>query len=149
MRLYIANVDVDVTGLPPNTVPMQAGLHIDVRPPRPPTLDAPIPTHETFYAAVSSGAPPDLPLPTLNKFKQAQAAYTALEANNARIARPGDDVVVVPLGTSSALPNKYRNGEFLLIMCSSTHALTRLPCLSRGRSLVHPDTDPRPRKRAA
>lgn len=91
---------------------MQAGLHIDVRPARPPTLDAPITAHETFYAAVSSGAPPDLPLPTLNKFKQAQAAYTALEANNARIARPGDDVVVVPLGTSSALPNKYRNGEF-------------------------------------
>ena len=91
-------------------MPMQPGLYIDVRPPRPATLDKSIAAHEMFNASVSTGTPPYLPPPTLNKFRQAKAAYSAIEASNARTPRPGDDVVVVPLGTSSALPNKFRNG---------------------------------------
>jgi hypothetical protein len=30
---------------------------------------------------------------------------------NERPSRPGDDVVIVPFGTSSAAPSQYRNGE--------------------------------------
>lgn len=33
------------------------------------------------------------------------------EESGRRILQPGDDVTVTPLGTSSAMPSKYRNGE--------------------------------------
>ena len=48
------------------------------------------------------------------KFEEARAAVkaTALSTNAASRRANGDNVKFIPLGTSSALPSKYRNGMF-------------------------------------
>ena len=106
------NVLIDVTGLPPNTRLMERDLRVDVRPSREPRFEFTSDDHEMICAAAADPQSVQLPVPTLNAFAKAQARYAEISADSEnQEPKPGDDVVVVPLGTSSAVPNRYRNSE--------------------------------------
>ena len=84
---------------------MQAGLHIDVRPAGPPTVPD---ESNAFHDAITAQEGVELSEDIIAAFEKAKAS--AVTAVNGREFRPGDDVVVVPLGTGSACPARYRNG---------------------------------------
>lgn len=56
---------------------------------------------------------------SLLKPKTIEAFHTVrqlvAEESSSRSSQPGDDVTVTPLGTSSAMPSKYRNGEARIV----------------------------------
>lgn len=89
---------------------MRSNMQIDLRPSRPPFLEEDNGSEIEFRAAVSSSTPLELPPPLLNAFARAKAQYAELQAQTNSETKPGDDVLIVPLGTSSAMPNLYRNG---------------------------------------
>ena len=126
-------------GLPPNTYVMAAGMHTGVRPILPPKVwDSEEKFHPAAkeLAAIREANVAKRPVgsstPTLSevdvketefdkkilspaafeKFEEARAiAKATLVTTNAGYRRVnGDNVKVIPLGTSSALPSKYRNG---------------------------------------
>jgi len=86
---------------------MQKNLLINLHPPRPPLLDLDARKDDLFHPAVSSGSPLVLPESTRNSFADAQL-YVA----QAKLAETcGGNVSICPLGTNSAMPSKYRNGD--------------------------------------
>ena len=91
---------------------MVRGLRTSIRPPREPVVESPYneERHKLIRDALY-GPGVEIPAAMRDAFAEARSRYAAIEATmeDAR-ARPGDDVVVTPLGTSSALPNLYRNG---------------------------------------
>ncbi|KAI0088823.1 hypothetical protein BDY19DRAFT_890423 [Irpex rosettiformis] len=104
----------DVSGLPTNTLPMASSLHIPVRPPQAPTYDEPTRQEQHFIDACTSSTAPTLPLDIMDAINNAKEESHALQTIE-RPSRPGDDVVVVPLGTCSAAPSKHRNVSSTLI----------------------------------
>lgn len=128
------------TGLPPKTYAMTAGMQIGVRPILPPKVRdseekfhpaarelADI--HDANLAGSSTPTPrvigedevdakgiefdkKTLSPAAFEKFEEARATVKTIPIGmNAALRRVnGDDVRVIPLGTSSALPSKYRNG---------------------------------------
>lgn len=52
-------------------------------------------------------------IPQSEKASKARRAVQERMRTSINLTKTGDDVVIVPLGTSSAVPNKYRNGIFL------------------------------------
>lgn len=101
-----------VSGLPPLTVPLTSNLIVDVRPPRPPAQAKLTENDDKFHPAATSPELLALPGPTLAAFATAREKGAA--AVHGRPTRPGDDVTIIPLGTGSAVPSKYRNGEYLI-----------------------------------
>lgn len=95
--------------LPPNVTLLRSGLNVDIRPPRPPTLDQGCLDYDRFHPVVTGAKPLNLPEHVVQAFADAKEAVAKLEVTPGQAS---DDVVVVPLGTSSALPSKYRNGTF-------------------------------------
>ena len=107
-------------GLPPKTYVMAAGMHTGVRPIIPPKVWD---SGENFHPAAKElaaihevkGIEFDkkiLSPAAFEKFEEARAAVKATPVctNPPTRRANGDDVKVIPLGTSSALPSKYRNG---------------------------------------
>jgi ribonuclease Z len=86
---------------------MQKAMLISLHPPRSPLLDMCAGKGDLFHPAVSSDFPLVLPEPTRSSFADAQSyvAHTELEETC------GGDVTICPLGTNSAMPSKYRNGD--------------------------------------
>lgn len=125
-----------VPDLPANTHLWRTGLEFAVRPPRPPSIHESTIARDVFHPAVISQEPIPLPLATTQAFAQAKDAANALIDTPS----PGDEVLILPLGTSSAVPTKYRNGESDgLDIC-----VRRLKWI--GTSVVYVPTDPSRRR---
>lgn len=107
--LYItANILTEVPGLPKNTCHMASHLWINIRPPAPPKQDPRVEGLDQFHPAILGTQPLKIPPEVTSAFLQARQDAEIALAN--REAQPGDNVVVVPLGTGSAVPTRYRNG---------------------------------------
>jgi ribonuclease Z len=89
---------------------LHAGLRIGVRPPTAPKRDA---GDDNFHVAAMSPCPPTLPALTLQRFVETKALVNAQR----KIAdpSPGTEISVIPLGTGSAVPSKYRNVSGTLV----------------------------------
>lgn len=86
---------------------MQKNMLINLHPPRPPLLDLDAGKGDLFHPAISSSSPLVLPESTRNSFADAQSCVAHTESEEIR----GGDVTICPLGTNSAMPSKYRNGD--------------------------------------
>lgn len=84
---------------------------VGVRPLQPPIHDQIAEEYDKFHPVVTSPTPVSLPPATLAAFSDARARIKADQESHPEPQKPGDDVVILPLGTSSALPSKYRNGK--------------------------------------
>lgn len=98
-----------MTGLPPKTSLSRRNLMVHVRPLRSPIADDK--AHEDeFGNLVASGSSPELSDNVRQTFAEVKNLVDARVARNSPRAQPGDDVVVTPLGTGSAIPTRLRNG---------------------------------------
>ncbi|KAI0694223.1 hypothetical protein BC835DRAFT_1415475 [Cytidiella melzeri] len=104
----------DVPDLSSNTIVMTSNLYISVRPPQPPVSEEESTYGRNLYSACTSSTPIPLTLATADAFETAKEKLRTLQSSE-RVSRPGDDVVVTPLGTSSAAPSKARNVSSTLI----------------------------------
>ncbi|EGO29330.1 hypothetical protein SERLADRAFT_412876 [Serpula lacrymans var. lacrymans S7.9] len=86
-----------------------------IRPPRPPLHEKDTEHYDLFHPATSSSAPFSLPELTMKRFAEAKSAIEDRIANNTVPKQPGDDITILPLGTGSAVPSKYRNVSGTLI----------------------------------
>ena len=107
-----------VTGLPPNVHLMTNKLTADCRPVKPPRDIEGI--RDDFHPFVSNQEGIRLSREMSDALYKARARSRSLSPPRSpsgkrsappRRPRRGDDVVVVPLGTSSAIPSMYRNGK--------------------------------------
>jgi ribonuclease Z len=91
---------------------MPSNLLIQMRPPAPPTQETFAERGDLFHPAVSSQNTNLRTLPTLTLERFADARKNVEDyLNNGSVNTPkGADVGVIPLGTGSAIPTKYRNG---------------------------------------
>jgi ribonuclease Z len=91
---------------------MPSNLVIQMRPPAPPVQQTFEEGGDLFHPAISSQNTnlPTLPTLTLERFADAKKQIED-SLNNGSVNIPkGADVGVIPLGTGSAIPTKYRNG---------------------------------------
>ena len=126
-NLLIINVSA-IQNLPRSAQPMVGNQIVSMRPFKPPIIETPV--QDNFHPAIKSNEPVPLPHWTARKFRAAkQSVARALrrsrsrsrsvgstrsgsESDSAPSLRGGRDVGVLPLGTGSAVPSKYRNGTF-------------------------------------
>ena len=98
-----------MAGLPSKTVLSQRDLLLSVRP-----LKAPIPDklarEDDFNPLAESNTLPELSKSVGEKFAAAKARIVQRVGRGSPASQPGDDVVVIPLGTGSAIPTRLRNG---------------------------------------
>jgi len=107
---------------------MAAHQTISMRPFKPPTIEMTV--QDNFHPAMNANVPVCLPPWTAKKFKIARKSVASVskrsrrhsrspgsgkssrgsESDRAPSPRRGRDVGVLPLGTGSAAPSKYRNG---------------------------------------
>jgi ribonuclease Z len=84
-------------------------MHISVRPPGSPASPSRVASLDNFHPALANPSLISESLPEATR-----ALYTQLKEEVASVPKPesapGDDVRIIPLGTSSAVPSKYRNG---------------------------------------
>ncbi|TFK47540.1 hypothetical protein OE88DRAFT_1665716 [Heliocybe sulcata] len=108
-----------ISNLPSSVHPLLPDTLISIRPPKPPTLDAEGVRPDPFHPALlDSDANPILSEEIRERFEQTkEVVRSRIEEweGKKREKRPGDDVVVTPLGTSSAMPTKQRNVSSTLI----------------------------------
>lgn len=100
---------------------MLSNTLVGIRPPAPPTHQTPEELHDRFHMSVASAKPLSLPAVTADCFSEAQRQVQELEKTRGLQVSKAEDVVVIPLGTGSALPTKYRNGPSFLAS-EATHA---------------------------
>ena len=100
-----------VTNLPPNTQPLHTMHHISMRPLKAPEI---LPAgYDKFHAAAKLTPEESLSTGMRTKFEEARKTIEGVEKENGGGEGEnmvGKDVVVIPLGTSSSTPSKYRNG---------------------------------------
>jgi ribonuclease Z len=109
---------------------MAANQTISMRPFKPPTVETTV--QDNFHPAMKVNVPVQLPPWTAKKFKIAKKSVvnasrrgrrrtrspgsgknsSGSESDSSPSRRRGRDVGVLPLGTGSAAPSKYRNGTF-------------------------------------
>lgn len=89
---------------------MAANLHLDIRPPRPPKQNPSAEAADLFHPAITSPTPITLSPALLEQYDVAKRE--AAQALADRTGKPGDNVMIIPLGTGSAAPTKYRNGWY-------------------------------------
>lgn len=91
---------------------MQANSYVEVRPPRRVFVDPILEEKDRFHPAMAAKVPPELPLATNKKFTKAKSIISnRLATLDNDVPNAGDEVVVIPLGTNSAITNRYRNGD--------------------------------------
>lgn len=102
-----------VPNLPPNTEPLQLDHQIGLNPATPSQVTSPQGMIDKFNPALEAKAAgkrdPNISPALSALFRKIRAEVEVEEM--LRPKRPGDDVVITTLGTGSALPSKYRNGE--------------------------------------
>jgi ribonuclease Z len=89
---------------------MVANIHVSLRPPGPLQLDPTAPD-DRFHIALAQSQP--LPATTAAAFAEAKQAVSRHPV--VKVERPSG-VKILPLGTGSAVPNKYRNGEWIFLL---------------------------------
>ena len=89
---------------------MQPNSYVDIRPPRRVLVDPMLEEKDKFHPALAADMLPELSLVTREKFTEAQVAINSL-AKPDDVPDAGDELVVIPLGTSSAITTRYRNGD--------------------------------------
>ncbi|TFK29593.1 hypothetical protein FA15DRAFT_752407 [Coprinopsis marcescibilis] len=108
-----------IPNLHKNTHTMTKNLKIGIRPFSKPILDAHTQSKDFFHPllekrSANGDIPVELRQETLAEFEEAHERvrqYQPLHSGK----RPGDDVVVIPLGTGSAVPGRYRTVSSTLI----------------------------------
>jgi ribonuclease Z len=91
---------------------MQSNNHADVRPPRHVTIDPVLKEKDKFHPTMAAEILPDLSRITKEKFTKAQGIVeNRLAMRGDGVPNAGDELVVVPLGTNSAISSRYRNGN--------------------------------------
>ncbi|KIM85847.1 hypothetical protein PILCRDRAFT_817088 [Piloderma croceum F 1598] len=100
-----------IPGLPLNTSLMCTNARHWIRPFQPPIYDKPSEEQD----GVHSSTPVCLPELMTKRFFEARQAVEEFSKNDLATSKPGSDVVITPLGTSSACPTKYRNVSSTLI----------------------------------
>ncbi|KAL0960609.1 hypothetical protein HGRIS_005641 [Hohenbuehelia grisea] len=98
-------------------MPMTANILVKMRPFSPPSPEVfdNDDKRDLFHSAVVSSTPHSLPPLTKTRFTEAQAAIQAHSTQALGREQNGKDVKLIPLGTGSALPSKYRNVSSTLI----------------------------------
>ena len=89
---------------------MQPNSYVDIRPPRRVLVDPMLEEKDKFHPALAADMLPELSLVTQEKFTEAKGAIISL-AKPDDVPDAGDELVVIPLGTSSAITTRYRNGD--------------------------------------
>ncbi|KAJ2915930.1 hypothetical protein MD484_g4468, partial [Candolleomyces efflorescens] len=114
----------DIANLPPNTHLMVSNLNIRVRPPGTPEKNPNAIANDYFHPLLEKmtskdeSIPIDLSPETHQKFIEAQQLVQKISTqttSSSGVSKPGDDVIVIPLGTGSAVPGKYRTVSSTLI----------------------------------
>lgn len=106
---------------------MTSNQMVNVRPAKPPVQ---LEIVDLFHPAVSSNEPPPLPASTLKAFSEAKKnVEDHLDSGKVHIPK-GADVKIIPLGTGSAIPTKYRNGSSTLMLYSCVHLITAIAVVS-------------------
>jgi ribonuclease Z len=101
-----------VTRLPPQCSFIKPNSYVDVRPPRRVSVDPISEEKDKFHPAIAAEVPPDLPLATNEKFSETKSIISNhLAALDNGVPNAGDELVVIPLGTNSAISSRYRNGD--------------------------------------
>ncbi|KZT20914.1 hypothetical protein NEOLEDRAFT_1172230 [Neolentinus lepideus HHB14362 ss-1] len=105
--------EISLSSIPdvPTTVePLLANTLVSIRPPRPPVLDPEAEERDPFHPCLLNPAEnPILSDQTRESFEKTREEVRRREGEMMGRKKPGDDVVVMPLGTSSAAPTKVRN----------------------------------------
>ncbi|KAI0292916.1 hypothetical protein BC826DRAFT_1017511 [Russula brevipes] len=105
-----------VTQLPPQSSFMKSNIHVDVRPPRRAIVDPLYGEKDKFHPAMAADMPPELSQVTKEKFTKAKRIINSrMETLDSGVPNAGDEVVVIPLGTSSAISTRYRNVSSQLV----------------------------------
>lgn len=99
---------IAIPNLPKNAHVMLSSQTVSIRPPEPPIREK---HADMFHAAAVSPNPVSIEVNTARCFAGAKAKVEALEKSGKIPSVKGSDVVILPLGTASALPTKYRNGK--------------------------------------
>jgi ribonuclease Z len=100
---------------------MEPNLRMGIRPHSKPIKDHHADEKDLFHPllknkSASGDIPVNLPQETVAKFDDARSKVEVLkEGMNDASKRPGDDIVIVPLGTGSAVPGRYRTVSSTLI----------------------------------
>ncbi|KAI0746847.1 beta-lactamase-like protein [Daedaleopsis nitida] len=115
-----------VDGLPPKAVLALPDTILRVRPLRPPMPDENAKDDE-FNPLAAKGLLPVLSSSVMEKFAAAKARVSDRVGRNSPASQLGDDVVVTPLGTGSALPTKMRNVSGTLVQIPG-HGTILLDC---------------------
>ncbi|KAG6909380.1 hypothetical protein DXG01_000823 [Tephrocybe rancida] len=101
-----------ISNLPENSHILTAGQEFNMRLACPPALSK---ITDSFHKTVTSDKPPVLPPKTSNLFTQARKDVEEhITAGKLRVPI-GANVKIIPLGTGSAVPSKYRNVSSTLI----------------------------------
>ena len=90
---------------------MQPNSYVDIRPPRRVLVDPMLEEKDRFHPAMAANMLPELSLVTKEKFTEAKRTINSLSKPDDVLPDPGDELVVIPLGTSSAICTRYRNGD--------------------------------------
>lgn len=101
---------------PPITL-LRHNHYIPMKPKNAPLLPPDNDGIDLFHPAIEGGGVDDvfsfLTEKTVTVYQHAQKLVE--EHQNKRVVRAGDEVTIIPLGTSSAMPSKYRNVSSLLL----------------------------------
>ena len=101
-----------VTQLPPQSSFMQPNSYVDIRPPRRVLVDPILEEMDRFHPAMAAEVLPELPLATNEKFAETKCIISNhLATLDNDVPNAGDELVVIPLGTNSAISSRYRNGD--------------------------------------
>ena len=91
---------------------MRPNSYVDIRPPRRVLVDPMLEEKDKFHPAMAAEVPPELPLATNEKFTETKSIIrNRLATLDNAVPNVGDELVVIPLGTNSAITNRYRNGD--------------------------------------
>ena len=97
-------------GLPAKTILSRRDLLLSVRPFNPPGHD-PLAKEDELRALAESKSLPELSTSVNEEFAAVKKRVAERVSRGSPASVPGDDVVVTPLGTGSAVPTRLRNGN--------------------------------------
>jgi hypothetical protein len=116
---------------------MTSNLFTKIRPFAPPKEETSEEIRDLFHPIILSDQPPPLGSGTLALFEEAkQNVEDRIQGGDVPVPK-GADVKIIPLGTASAVPTKYRNGELKVSWYKSSRVLS-LPFQSPPHSSRYP-----------
>lgn len=103
---------VVIPNIPVKSTMLRANTRHGIRPFHLPVYDKSMEEKDLFHPAMEAQAPLALSDATAKRFQESKDAVMQYVAHNSIVETPGSGVIVTPLGTSSAIPTKYRNGKY-------------------------------------